>query len=104
MERVEFALYLLCLAQWHSLFLFAGECIGFKFERVDAHTHPFTYLSHLVGLASDGYHSRKSVLDMLLCRDHSVALLVGKLLRFFFVFGHITLCLSALCSMWRVLL
>lgn len=88
MERVELALYLFRLAQRHSLFLLAGEGVGFKFKRVDALPHFLAYLPYGVCLTTDGYHSRKSVLDMLLCRDHAVKLLVGKFLRFFFIFGH----------------
>lgn len=88
MERVEFALYLLRLAKRHGLFLLAGERVGFKFKRVDALSHLLAHLPNGIGLAPDGYHSRKSVLDMLLCRYHAVKFLGGKLLRFFFVFGH----------------
>ena len=77
MERVELVLYLLGLAKRHSLFLLAGECVGFKFESMDAHTHVFTYLSYFIGLASNGYYSRKPVLDTLLCRNHAVKLLGG---------------------------
>lgn len=39
MERVEFTLYLLGFAQRHSLFLFAGELVGFKFKRMDSRPH-----------------------------------------------------------------
>ena len=88
MERVELTLYLLRLAQRHCLFLFAGERVGFKFKCMYFHTHPFPYLPHGVGLAAYGYNPRESVLDMLLCRYHTVKFLVGKLLRFFFIFGH----------------
>ena len=77
MERVELVLYLLGLAKRHSLFLLAGECVGFKFESMDAHTHPFSYLSYLICLVTHGYHSRKAVLDMLLGRDHAVKFLGG---------------------------
>ena len=101
MERVELALYLLCLAKRNSLFLLAAQCEGFKFNRVDALSHFLAHLPYGVCLATDGYHSREAVLDMLLCRNHTVKFLVGKFLRFFFVFGHVTLCLWALCSMWR---
>lgn len=93
MQRVKFALYLLRLAQWHCLFLLAGERVGFKLERMDALSHFLAHLPYGVGLAPHGYHSRESVLDMLLCRYHAVKLLGGKLLRFFFIFGHVTLCL-----------
>lgn len=77
MESVELALYLLCLAKRHSLFLLTAQCVGFKFERMDALSHFLTHLSYGVFLAPDGYHSRKAVLDMLLCRNHAVKFLGG---------------------------
>lgn len=88
MERVELTLYLLRLAQRHCLFLFAGERVGFKLKRVDSLSDFPAHLPYGVCLAAYGYHSRKAVFDMLLCRDHTVKFLVGKFLRFFFIFGH----------------
>lgn len=102
MESVEFALYLLSLAQRHRLFLLAGELVGFKFERVDSCPHTLAYLPDCVCLATDSNNPRQALLDKFLCREHTPQVFIGKRLRFFFYFFcHIEILKGAAAYSYR---